>query len=70
MFGKKTKLSAKEKHALNRFQREVCERATDIDPHGDRDWYSMSYGFFLAVGLDPEEATRCALEAKDKSYWA
>lgn len=68
---KATKLTGKEKNIIERFRREVCERASDIDPAGEQDWYSMSLGFFVACGLSIEEATRCADEVRYvHEYWS
>jgi len=66
----KIKLTGKEKAALHRFQREVCERAGDVDPGGELHWESLAIGFFVGVGLSVDESHRCYLEASRNNFWS
>jgi hypothetical protein len=55
---------------LEKFRAEVCARSQAVDPQGERDWYDLSYGFFLGLGLDPEDAHTAANEARyTHQYW-
>ena len=65
--------------ALERFRREVCEKAdkmrdTPDDPplatDQDIDWYSMSVGYFLGIGASITVAYSAAIEARyTHNYW-
>ena len=56
--------------ALEKFKTEICNRSKEVDPESERDWYCMSYGFFLALGLSIEDAEDAACKARyDHQYW-
>lgn len=42
------------------FKKQVCDRDDDIDPNDDQDWYSLSIGWALAKGLEPQDAYQFA----------
>lgn len=44
-----------------KFKLEVYNRANDIDPDDDQDWFSLTLGWAIAKGLSPEEAINFAL---------
>ncbi len=55
---------------LEEFKKEVCERAKEVDPQEELDWYALSIGFFLAKGATLEEAEKLAVEARyTHQYW-
>ena len=59
-----------ERAAIKRFRKEVCGRSESIDPYEDLDWYAMSIGFFLALGIPIDDAARLASWARyDQQYW-
>ena len=42
----------------------------EIDPEEGLDWFSVSVGYFLALGLSPSDAIDLAIHARyDKHYW-
>lgn len=46
------------------------EAASKIDPSEEQDWYSLSLGFFAALGLGNAACHRLALHAcYDMQYW-
>lgn len=51
-----TPKNKQERAIVERFKIEVCRRAQEIDPDSEHEWFSLSLGFFLASGLDPERA--------------
>ena len=56
--------------ALEVFRTEICSRSEEIDYEGSRDWFDLSYGFFLAKGLSPDQAFEAASEARyTHQYW-
>lgn len=58
------------KAALERFRDEVCLRAKEVDPDEDQDWYALSLGFFLALGVTIKKAHRLAIYARyEAHYW-
>ena len=59
-----------ERAIIERFKREICEQGSTIDPGGELDWYALSIGFFLACGLNMDDAGRLACWARySKEYW-
>ncbi len=42
------------------YRKNIYDRSSEIDPHDERDWYCMAYGWFLAKGASVEEAHRLA----------
>lgn len=58
------------KYALEKFKKEVCENSKEIDPNEEYDWYSLSLGFFLALGANVEDASKWCIEVRyDHRYW-
>lgn len=48
-----------------------CLSSTLDDKSDELDWYALSIGFFLALGLTEDEAFELALHVRyDKGYWA
>lgn len=39
-----------------RFKREVHDKASEIDPNNEQDWFSLTLGWAIATGQPPEEA--------------
>jgi len=68
----------KETDALEQF-RIWCEKdkksddkqnCSKIDPSDEQDWFSLSLGFFAALGLSNSACHRLALHARyDLQYW-
>lgn len=55
---------------IAKFRFEVCDRAKDVDPGDERDWYCMSVGYFLAMGCSIDEAYVIANHVRyDCEYW-
>ena len=46
---------------VKEFEEEIHNRAHEIDPGDLEDWRSLTLGWALAKGLDPEAATRFAI---------
>lgn len=46
---------------LRAHKRELADRAEEIDPNNEYEWLSMSIGFFIAKGAQPEEAFELAV---------
>ena len=58
------------KDFLEEFKVEICDKSSEIDPDAERDWFDLSYGFFLARGATVEQAIDLAIEARYKNhYW-
>ena len=38
------------------FKNEVSDRAEEIDPSNEQDWYSLTLGWGIGKGLSPDEA--------------
>jgi len=52
------------------FKVTVCFKSDVVDPQGEQDWYSLSLGWALAQGLDPDEAHEFAQYVRyDKNHW-
>lgn len=52
------------------FRREICSNWKTIDPDEERYWYDMSIGYFLAKGLNIDEATTLACHVRYcEHYW-
>ncbi len=47
----------------------VASRPSEVDPDDIRDWYDMAYGFFLALGLNPERADELAVDVAFEDDW-
>jgi hypothetical protein len=41
---------------LEQFQAEIDDLADEIDPDGEHDWYSMTVGWAIGKGWNPETA--------------
>ena len=37
---------------IDRFKNEVCLKSKEIDPTEDYDWWALSYGWFIANGVN------------------
>jgi hypothetical protein len=56
--------------ALQSFKRNVCDRAEEVDPDDQYDWFSLSMGYFLAIGCTLNQAHNLSLDARYKEgYW-
>ena len=38
------------------FKKEVSDKAKEIDPSNDEDWYSLTLGWAMAKGFSPDNA--------------
>lgn len=38
------------------FKAEITDRATEIDPNQEQDWFSLTLGWAIAKGLSPDTA--------------
>jgi hypothetical protein len=38
------------------YQQEIWDRREDVDPSDEQDWFSLTLGWAIAKGLQPEEA--------------
>ena len=58
------------KALVDSFKKDCGDQAKTIDPDEERDWYALSLGYFLAKGLNIEDATDLALIVRyDLEYW-
>jgi hypothetical protein len=48
--------------AVKQWHEKVVDRPDAVDPDGERDWWDLAYGFFLALGFDVETAQDMAGE--------
>jgi len=48
------------KEMLEVFKREVADRAAEVDPKKEHDWYSVTVGWAMGKGLSPVEANAFA----------
>jgi hypothetical protein len=46
---------------IDQFKTEVSDRADDVDPSSDHDWFSLTLGWAIAKGLEPEPAHTFAI---------
>ena len=49
---------------ISLFKTEVNDRASDIDPANDLDWFSLTFGWAVAKGLSPREAHLFAIHIR------
>jgi hypothetical protein len=42
------------------FKAECSDRSDNVDPQGEHDWHSLTVGWAIAKGVDPEDALRFA----------
>jgi len=49
---------------IQTFQNEVNEKASEIDPTQEQDWFSLTLGWAIAKGLNPTEAYDFALRIR------
>jgi hypothetical protein len=54
-------MPAPNQQMVNAFKREVSDRAGEIDPAKEQDWFSLTLGWALAKGMKPEDAHRFAI---------
>ena len=55
--------------ALLKFKEEVCDNALALNAD-DMDWHTLSFGFFLALGFDAEQAYLMASDVRYvHGYW-
>jgi len=60
----------KERNAIERFKKEICKKSKQIDKNSERDWFDLSYGFFLALKFNQKDAERLSCYCRyDKNYW-
>lgn len=59
-----------ERAITERFKGEVCLKSGEVDPEEELDWFALSLGFFLAAGLNIDDAHRLSIWARyDAQYW-
>ncbi len=46
---------------IEQFKTEVSDRAEDVDPSNNEDWFSLTIGWGIAKGLEPEPAHMFAI---------
>ena len=52
------------------FKKDIADRAKEVDPKEERDWYDLSIGYFLAKGTSVDVATNLSLIIRyDLQYW-
>lgn len=62
--------NTRQREAVKRFRKEVCEVCGKVDPGDQYDWFSLSLGFFLALGLSLDVSHRLSLWCRyDQQYW-
>lgn len=49
---------------LESFRREVTDRAAEVDPDNEQDWFSLTLGWAVAKGLTPEDAHKFATHVR------
>jgi hypothetical protein len=49
---------------IAQFQVEVFDKAIEIDPTNELDWYSITVGWALAKGLEPNKAIDFAIHIR------
>lgn len=49
------------------FKTECHDRAGEIDPENERDWYCLTLGWAIAKGLSPSDAYDFALHIRYKT---
>ena len=52
---------------VNQFHTEISNRAAEVDPSNEQDWYSISLGWAIAKGLTPELAHEFAIDIRYKT---
>ncbi len=61
----------KEKNAIERFRKEICKKHKQIDKDSERNWFDLSYGFFLALKFNKNDTERLSCYCRyDKNYWS
>lgn len=59
-----------DEEALDKFKKEVCLKDKEIDPQGAQDWFSLSLGYFIALGINPNKAHELSMTARyTHHYW-
>lgn len=49
----------------------VCEQSAKVDPNDERDWYDLSIGFFLALGVSIADThTLAGIVRYQLLYWS
>lgn len=61
------KLGAADEKLLDDFRAEIIDRALEIDPMGERDWFDLAYGYFLGLHKTPDSAYDLALELQKRN---
>ncbi len=46
----------KHRQAAYAYKKLVCDRAKDVDPSNEYDWFALSLGFLMGYGLTLDEA--------------
>jgi hypothetical protein len=55
---------------LEEFRMGICLRHKQVDPDEELDWFSLSYGFFIARGASIDDAHTLSRHARyDLQYW-
>lgn len=50
------------------WRNDVLDKSESIDPDGERDWFDLCYGFFLALIPDPDRAMELAVYCEQKGW--
>ncbi len=60
----------KEKQTIQAFKKTVCDRSDKVDPYEELDWFALSYGFFIAKGIEIERAHELSSWVRyNEQYW-
>jgi len=52
------------------FKKDVCDDSNVIDPNDELDWFTLSYGYFLAKGMNAVNAYTLSIIVRyDLRYW-
>ena len=53
-----------DEEAQRLWEENVYDRAEEVDPDGEYDWWDMAFGFFMGLGFEPDDAADLANNAK------
>jgi hypothetical protein len=51
-----TKLNTLDESLIDDFKKNISDNASSVDPEDQRDWFDLSYGYFLGREKSPEDA--------------
>jgi len=49
---------------FERWEQDVYKKWEEVDPHSTEDWHSLAYGYFIGLGLSPEDAYESVAQAQ------